>query len=123
MEYVVFRSSGKQYKGKVGDTIIIDRIAGDSSSSLLFSEVLLWVSNGESKIGKPTIPGAKIRAKILEHIKGDKIRVSKYKAKVRYRKVIGFRPYLTKLQIEKIEIDKTSAGKTVPSVVKSAIKK
>ena len=108
----MFRASGKQYRGKIGDALIIDKISGEINGSLSFSEVLLWVSNGQSKIGKPIIPGAKITAKILEHSKGDKIRVAKYKAKVRYRKVIGFRPHLTTLRIEKIEIPETKSSKS-----------
>lgn len=114
MDYVVFKSSGKQYKGRVGDTITIDRISGDISEPLIINDVLLWVSDGKPVIGKPTIPGARIKTKILEHKKGDKIRVAKYKAKVRYRKVIGFRPYLTTLQIEKIEVSDTSSEKSNP---------
>lgn len=118
MEYVVFRTSGRQYRAKVGDIFTVDKISGNPLTSIPLSEVLLWVSNGQIKIGKPTIPGAKIKAKILEHMMGDKIRVSKFKAKVRYRKVIGFRPRLTSLLIEKVEIPNASEGK-----LKSPIRK
>lgn len=123
MEYVVFRSGGKQYVGKVGDTLIVDKVSGEVNSDLSLSEVLLWVSEGQSKIGKPTIEGAKVKTKILEHAKGDKIRVAKFKAKARYRKVIGFRPHLTVLRIEKLEIPKASAGKSESTLSKKMSKK
>jgi len=109
MEYVVFRTGGKQYKAKVGDSIDVDKLDGEVNKNIALSDVLLWVGDGQSKIGKPTIEKAKITAKILAHKKGDKIRVAKYKAKVRYRKVIGFRSHLTSLKIEKIEIPTKSA--------------
>jgi large subunit ribosomal protein L21 len=47
----------------------------------------------------------KVLGVITEHYKGDKIRISKFKAKVRYRKTIGFRPYYTKVKVNKITVD------------------
>lgn len=120
MEYVVFRASGKQYKGVVGDTIEVDKLPGVVNSNLLLSEVLLWVSEGQSKIGKPLIEGAKIKALILDQKKGDKIRVAKFKAKARYRKVIGFRAHLTSLRIEKFEIPGVKNRITASPVKKQA---
>lgn len=101
MNYAVFRSGGKQYKVSKGSIIEVDRL-NVVGKEIIFDDVLLWVSNNETKIGTPKLK-VKIKAKVLGQIKGDKIRVAKFKAKVRYRRVMGFRPYLTRLQIEDIK--------------------
>lgn len=101
MDYAVFRSGGKQYKVSKGDIIEVDRL-NVVGKEIIFDDVLLWVSNNETKIGTPKLK-VKIKAKVLGQIKGDKIRVAKFKAKVRYRRVMGFRPSLTRLQIEDIK--------------------
>ncbi|MEK7533730.1 MAG: 50S ribosomal protein L21 [Patescibacteria group bacterium] len=103
MEYAIFRSGGKQYKVSKGSIIEVDRLPLVEGKETMLDDVLLWVANGESKIGTPKLANVKVRAKILGQIKGDKIRVAKFKAKVRYRRVMGFRPSLTRLQIEDIE--------------------
>lgn len=103
MEYVVFRSGGKQYKAAIGDILEIDKIADEKNGQLIIDDVLLWVSDGQVQMGKPKVSGIKVKAKILEQKKGKKIRVAKFQSKVRLRRVAGFRARLTKLQIEKID--------------------
>lgn len=101
MEYVVFETGGKQYKVKVGDVLEIDQIDG-SNGSISFDKILLQVVSGEAKVGKPYLKGVSLSAKILGNFRGEKIRVARFKAKSRYRKVRGFRPAKTRVQIEKI---------------------
>ncbi len=103
MEYAIIKAGGKQYRVSAGDTLEIDRLDGDKDKSVSFDDVLLWVSGADVKIGKPVLSGVKVTGKILEQTKGDKIRVSKFKAKARYRRTTGFRAYLSKVLIEKIE--------------------
>lgn len=106
MEYAIVRLSGKQYKVKKGDIVEVNRLRNQTDKELSFDDVLLWVSDGKIKIGKPKVLDVKVRAKILDNIKGKKIIVGKFKSKVRYRRKLGFRPVFTKLQIEEIEIEK-----------------
>ena len=101
MKYAVIQSGGKQYRVSEGDVIEIDRLSLEKEK-VSFDNVLLLVSEGVIKIGKPFITGEKVQASLVENLKGDKIRVSKYKAKVRYRKTIGFRPFLSRVKIEKV---------------------
>lgn len=108
MDYAVIKTGGKQYKVSAGDTIEIDRLP--EGKELTFEEVLLVVSDGQVKIGKPTLSGVKVKATLVEQTKGDKIRVSKFKAKARYRRTIGFRASLSKVKIEKIEEKSGSAS-------------
>lgn len=103
MEYAVVRSGGKQYRVAKGDILEVDRLPSQEDGVVTFEEVLLWVGENHVKVGTPLVKGVQVKVKVLEEKKGKKIRVAKYKAKVRYRRVMGFRPLLTRLQIEKIE--------------------
>ena len=102
MKYAVIKTGGKQYRISEGDVIEIDRLEADKDNNVVFEEVLLKVNEGKVKIGTPLIKGEKVEAKLIEQLKGDKIRVSKFKAKVRYRRVTGFRASLSKVSIVKI---------------------
>jgi large subunit ribosomal protein L21 len=115
MKYAVIKTGGKQYRVSEGDVIEIDRLASDSKK-VLFDQVLLLVNDDAVKIGKPFVTGEKVEASLIENIKGEKIRVSKYKSKVRYRRTTGFRAFLSKVQIDKVG---TTATKTTSSVKKN----
>lgn len=124
MDYAVIKTGGKQYKVSEGDIIEIDRIAG-KDGKISFEEVLLLVNNGKVTVGKPFISGEKVEAKILEDLRGIKVRVSKFKSKVRYRRTTGFRAALTKVQIEKIGGTKAKVETKIakPVIKKTAAKK
>ncbi len=100
--YAIVKISGKQYKVSEGDVLSVDKLANKVGEKIDLADVLLVAEDDKVKIGQPIVPGAKVSAKVLEQYKGDKIRVARFKAKARYRKVMGFRALLTKLQIEKI---------------------
>ncbi len=108
MDYAVIKTGGKQYRVSTGDILEIDKLPQLKESVVTFEDVLLWVAGDQVKIGKPVLSDVSVKAKILEQKKGEKIRVSKFKAKSRYRRTIGFRPLLTKVVIEDIAIE----GKT-----------
>ena len=116
MEYAVIRTGGKQYRVKTGDVIEVDKLQNPKDSNVTFDDVLLSVSDGQVKIGTPVVVGVKVKAKVLDQVKGEKIRVAKFKSKVRYSRVMGFRPLLTRVQIEKIE----SGGEKLPTSAKSS---
>ncbi|MEK7060911.1 MAG: 50S ribosomal protein L21 [Patescibacteria group bacterium] len=103
MNYAVVKIGGKQYKVSEGDIIEVQRLPEGTNDKVIFEEVLLAVSDKDIKVGKPTLKG-KVTGKIIENKKGEKIRVAKFKSKVRYRRVTGFRPQITLVRIEKIEI-------------------
>ncbi len=107
MDYVVFETGGKQYRVKPGDVLEVDRLNVDGES-VTFKNVLLRVVADDVIIGKPYIEGINVEAKILSSAKGPKIRVARFTAKSRHRRVVGFRPFLTKIQIEKISTSSSS---------------
>ncbi len=98
MKYAIIKLQGHQYKVIEGKEILVDSLGGKKPEP----EVLLVVSDGKVKLGKPKVRQAKIEFKVLGEEKGEKIYVQKFKAKSRYRRKMGFRPKYTRLQIEKI---------------------
>ena len=120
MQYAVIKSGGKQYKVSAGDTLTVDKIDLDGKKNFTFEEVLLFVNEGKVTLGKPSIKGAVVTAALVDQVKGDKIRVAKFKAKSRYRKVMGFRPQHTILKIEKIEVGGTKVTEKVDKTTKTA---
>ncbi len=102
MKYAVVKTGGKQYRVSEGDVLSVEKLKNSKNGKVVLEDVLLVVSDGSVKIGKPYITGSKVEASIIENIKGDKVRVSKFKSKVRYRRVTGFRADYSKIRIEKI---------------------
>jgi large subunit ribosomal protein L21 len=101
--FAVVETGSKQYKVAPGQRLNVDKLAGEIDEEVVLEKVLMVVDGDKVSIGKPTVEGVTVRAKILDQTKGDKIRVFKYKPKKRYRRTTGFRSRLTTLQIESIE--------------------
>lgn len=102
MNYAVIRTGGKQYKVAEGDVITIERVTAGANEAITFSEVLMTLTDGQAQFGTPLVSGLTVSGKVLDHVRGEKIRVAKYKAKVRYRRVTGHRQELSRVQIEAI---------------------
>jgi len=102
MKYAVIEIKGNQHKVAEGEEIEVDKIEGDKGKKLSFERVLLVVNEKKRQIGTPLVKGVKVTAEILDQFKGKKIRVATFKAKSRYRRVIGHRSQLTKIKIGKI---------------------
>ncbi len=102
MEYAVIKTGGKQYKVSKDNVIEVERLSFKPGEKFSIEEVLLYVTDGNSKLGKPKVTGVTVRATVLEHIKGEKLRISKFKAKSKYRRVTGHRQYLTRVKIDEI---------------------
>ena len=99
-KFAVIRIAGKQYRVSEGEEILVDRL---SDVTKVEPEVLLFVDGESVEVGKPVLEKIKVKVKVLKDVeKGEKIRVFKYKAKSRERKLRGFRAQHTRLLIEKI---------------------
>ena len=101
--YAIIQTGGKQYRVSEGDVIVIEKLEAQAGETVSFDEVLTVVSDGSVKIGQPVVAGAKVTGTVVEHGKGKKIRIFKYKSKANYRKRQGHRQPFTKVTIEKIE--------------------
>ena len=98
----VIRTGGKQYLVKEGDILHIEKLPQKEGEKVEFETLAIYdLKTGEAKIGQPTLK-EKVKGELLEQLKGDKIRVARFKAKVRYRKVKGHRQMLSTVKITKI---------------------
>ena len=102
MTYAIIETGGKQYRVSEGDELLVEKLDKGEGETVTFDKVLA-VNNGELVLGQPLVSGAQVTAKVVEHGKGDKILVFKYKAKSNYRRRQGHRQPFTKVLIEKIE--------------------
>lgn len=101
-KYGVVKTGGKQYLVKENDIILVDRLVNEVKSTIELETLAVFdTESGSVELGAPNL-AKKIKAEVIENLKGDKLRVARFKAKVRYRRVTGFRAFLTKLKIGKI---------------------
>lgn len=102
MKYAVIRTGGKQYKILEGDVIGVERLLANGDKNITFSEVLLYVVDNVIKLGNPIVDGVLVKGIIVDEKKQKKIRVLRFKSKVRYRRVTGHRQILSMVQIQEI---------------------
>ena len=122
--YAIVEIAGQQFKIEKDQQIYVHRLDAKEGSKVSFDQVLLTENAGKVKVGAPVIQGAKVTAKVLEHLKDDKVIVFKKKRRKGYRVKNGHRQSLTKLEVLKIEDKAPSVKKEVkPTAIKSNTKK
>ena len=93
---------GQQFKVTEKATYYVPRLNQEPESEVTFDQVLLLNDGTETKIGKPLVEGAKVTAKVLSHLKDDKVIVFKKKRRKGYRKQNGHRQQLTRIEVTQI---------------------
>jgi large subunit ribosomal protein L21 len=101
--YAVIKTGGKQYRVAEGETVRVEKLAGDPGKKLEFTDVLMLASGADVKIGKPLVAGVKVLAEIVEQDRERKIVVFKYKRRKNFRKRGGHRQPYTALKITGIK--------------------
>ncbi len=112
--YAIVEIAGQQFKVAKDQKVYVHRLPETEGSKVTFDKVMLIEDGGNVTVGAPAIEGAGVTAKILNHLKGDKVIVFKKKRRKGYKKKNGHRQYLTEIQIE---------GIAASGVKKSAAKK
>lgn len=100
--YAIVEIAGQQFKVAQDQKVYVHRLKGEEGSKVTFDNVFLLNDKGTISIGAPAIKGAAVTAKILGHLKGDKVIVFKKKRRKGYIKKNGHRQALTEIQIESI---------------------
>ena len=100
--YAIVEIAGQQFKVEKERKIFVHRLSAEEGATVEFEKVLLTDNEGDVKIGAPVLEGAKVTAKVLSHVKGDKVIVFKKKRRKGYKKKNGHRQYFTQIQIEEI---------------------
>ncbi len=99
--FAIIETGGKQYKVQVGDLVCVEKLENEVGSTLEFNALMLE-KDGKVTAGTPFVKNVKIKAEVVEHGKGDKIVVYKYKAKKNVRSKQGHRQPYTKVKITEI---------------------
>lgn len=100
--YAIVEIAGQQHKVMQDQVIFVHRLEGEEGSEVKFDNVLLLDNDGTVTLGQPNVTGAVVTAKILSHLRGDKVIVFKKKRRKGYQKQNGHRQYLTRVQINAI---------------------
>jgi large subunit ribosomal protein L21 len=101
--YAVVATGGKQYKVAEGDTLRVEKLAGEVGSEVAFDKILIFSDGENVKIGQPQVDGVTVRGHIVAQGKSKKIIVFKYKRRKRYRRKQGHRQPYTAVRIDRIE--------------------
>ena len=102
--YAVIRSGGKQYRVAPGQTIRLEKVAGEVGAKVELGNVLLVENDGNVQVGNPLVANAKIEATVVEHDRAKKILVFKKRRKKQYRRTHGHRQDYTSVRIDNILI-------------------
>jgi large subunit ribosomal protein L21 len=102
--YAVIRLGGKQYRVTPGQTIRLEKVAGDIGSKVELKDVLLVENDGNVQVGVPLVANAMVEATVVEHDRAKKIIVFKKKRKKQYRRTQGHRQDYTAVRIDKITV-------------------
>ena len=100
--YAIVEIAGQQFKVEQDKKLFVHRLDVEEGASVDFDKVLLVDNDGKVAVGTPTVKGAKVTAKVLEHVKGEKVLVFKKKRRKTYQKMNGHRQYFTQIQVETI---------------------
>ncbi len=110
--YAIVEIAGQQFKVSKDLKVYVHRLTNEEGSKVSFDKVLLLDDNGAITLGAPAIEGASVEAKVLQHLKGDKVIIFKKKRRKGYKKRNGHRQYLTQIVIESISA--TGGKKSAP---------
>ena len=101
--YAVVKTGGKQYKVTIGEKLKVEQIPADIDSQIVLDQVLMVVDGETVVVGKPTVACATIKATVVSHGRGDKVRIFKMRRRKHYQKHQGHRQNFTELRIDAIE--------------------
>lgn len=102
--YAIVDIQGQQFKVEKDQTLFVHRINEEEGKTVKFDNIKLVDNDGKISVGAPVVKGASISAKVIEHLKGDKVIVFKKKRRKGYKVKNGHRQYLTKIQIDSLDL-------------------
>ena len=111
MDFAIIETGGKQYKITPNQILEIEKLKSKVGQKIVFDKVLLIKNGQQVKIGKPYLEKVTITGEVLEQKKGPKIRVARFRAKSRYRRVLGHRQLISKVKINQLTTTKASSKK------------
>jgi len=116
--YAIVDIAGQQFKVEKDQKLYVHRLEVEEGKQVSFHKVLLIDSGSKVSVGDPLVKGATVDAKVISHMKGDKVLVFKKKRRKGYQKLNGHRQYMTQIQIEAISEKGATAKKAAPAAKK-----
>jgi large subunit ribosomal protein L21 len=101
--YAVFKSGGKQYRVQEGEVVRLEKIEVATGESIDFEEVLMVANGDDLKVGAPVVEGAKVTAEVVGQVRGDKVKIVKFRRRKHSRKQQGHRQWHTDVKITGIQ--------------------
>jgi large subunit ribosomal protein L21 len=101
-EYAVIKDGGNQIKVAAGDSVRLETHPGEPGTEVVFANVMLLATGGTVSVGRPFVAGASVKAEIVKHGKGKKIRSYRYKRKKGYQRTVGHRQNFTLVRIKEL---------------------
>jgi len=101
--YAVVRTGGKQVRVSPGESVRVEKLPGSVGESISLDEVLLVGGEGDLKVGKPLVEGARVVGRITDQGRGPKLTIFKMKRRKRYRRKQGHRQDYTEILVDQIE--------------------
>ena len=100
--FAVVDIAGQQFKVVENQKYYVPRLKAEPNSEITFDSILLLGDENSTKVGSPMVKGVKVQAKVLEHLKDEKVIVFKKKRRISYRRKRGHRQFLTRIEVTKI---------------------
>jgi large subunit ribosomal protein L21 len=101
--YAIVNINGSQTRVTPDETLVVPRLEGEPGQKLNFDQVLMVCDGDRVTIGQPYLEGASLTAEVLEHLRGPKLRVFKFKRRREYRRRIGHRDSVTRIRVTSIQ--------------------
>jgi large subunit ribosomal protein L21 len=116
--YAIVEIAGQQFKVEKNQKVFVHRLEAEEGSKVDFDKVLLIDDDGKIQVGSPVIENTVVSAKVVSHLKGDKVLVFKKKRRKGYQKMNGHRQYMTEILIEDIKAAAAKAKKSTKKAEK-----
>jgi large subunit ribosomal protein L21 len=100
--YAVVRTGGKQYRVAPGESLKVESIVADVGATVTLGEVLMVGEGADVRVGQPLLAGASVKATVVAHGRGEKLRIFKMRRRKHYQKHQGHRQNFTELKIDDI---------------------
>lgn len=111
--YAVFQTGGKQYRATTGDKLKVEKLEAEKGTTVELTNVLMVGEGADVKVGTPYLAGGKVTATVVEHGRGDKVKIIKFKRRKHHMKTQGHRQYFTTLEITGIDASESKPAKAV----------
>jgi len=117
--YAIVKTGGKQYRVERGQTLLVERLKADEGAEMQLEPILY--RSEDAIFDKEGLAGVKVTAKVLAHVRGEKLRVFKFKPKRGYKRRTGHRQDLSRIEITSLKLgsgrsrSRAAAAKPAPT--------